>query len=88
MTVEADSRENVTVSWRSPFTLDDVPILHYSVYVTSQGVSEQINTTETNVTLRRPCVSTIYHISAWNGVGEGNATSNGEIAYSYLSITI
>ena len=58
VTVKADSKESVRVSWRPPFTLDNVPILHYSVYVTSQGVSEQINTTETSITLRRPCAST------------------------------
>ena len=75
--VEADSRKNIRVSWRPPFTLDDVPILHYSVYVTNQGVSEQINTTET-ITLRQPCASTTYSISAWNEVGEGNTTTFGE----------
>ncbi|CAI8038155.1 hypothetical protein GBAR_LOCUS21281, partial [Geodia barretti] len=68
------SKESVIVSWSPPFTLEGVPILHYSVYITSQGVSEQRNTTETHITLERPCASTTYQISAWNEVGEGNAT--------------
>ena len=68
VTVERISRENMRVSWSPPFTLDGVPILDYSVYITNQGVSEQLTTTETNITLRRPCASTIYHISAWNKV--------------------
>ena len=72
------SVDNVAVSWRPPFTLEGVPILHYSVYITSQGLSEQRNTTETNITLERPCASTTYQISAWNEVGEGNATRKGK----------
>ena len=66
------------MSWSPPFTLEGVPILHYSVYITSQGVSEQTNTTETHITLERPCASTTYQISAWNEVGEGNATRKGD----------
>ncbi|CAI8016253.1 hypothetical protein GBAR_LOCUS9981, partial [Geodia barretti] len=68
------SKDSVIMSWSPPFTLEGVPILHYSVYITSQGVSEQRNTTETHITLERPCASTTYQISAWNEVGEGNAT--------------
>ena len=71
------SVERVIVSWSPPFTLGGVPILHYSVYITSQGVSEQRNTTETHISLERPCASTTYQISAWNEVGEGNATRKG-----------
>ena len=37
---------SVVMSWSPPFTLDGVPILHYSVYITSQRLSEQRNTTE------------------------------------------
>ncbi|CAI8022428.1 hypothetical protein GBAR_LOCUS13172, partial [Geodia barretti] len=73
----AASKDIVVVSWSPPFTLEGVPILHYSVYITSQGVSEQRNTTETHISLERPCASTTYQISAWNEVGEGNATSTG-----------
>ena len=79
VSVEGISLESVAVSWSHPFTLDGVPILQYSVYTTSQGVSEQFNTTETNITLGRPRASTTYQISAWNEVGEGNATTFGEI---------
>ena len=53
------SGESVIVSWSPPFSLEGVPILHYSVYITSQGVSEQRNTTETHISLERPCASTI-----------------------------
>ncbi|CAI8042629.1 hypothetical protein GBAR_LOCUS23637 [Geodia barretti] len=74
VSVEADGVDSINVSWSPPFTLEGVPILHYSVYITSQGVSEQRNTTETHITLERPCASTTYQISAWNEVGEGNAT--------------
>ena len=70
--------DGIIVSWSPPFTLEGVPILHYSVYNTSQGVSEQRNTTETHITLERPCGSTTYQISAWNEVGEGNATRKGK----------
>ena len=77
--VEGISFETVAVSWSAPFTLDEVPILQYSVYTTSQGVSEQFYTTETNITLGTPRASTTYQISAWNEVGEGNASTFGEI---------
>ena len=87
MTVQADNRENVRVSWSPPFTLDGVLILHYSVYITSQGVSEQINTTATSITLRRSCASTTYSISAWNEVGEGNTTTFGMHLHSYRKLT-
>ena len=80
--VEEISLESVAVFWSPPFTLDGVPILQYSVYTTSQGISEQFNTTETNIVLRRPCSRTTYQISAWNEVGEGNATTFGEILIS------
>ena len=76
MSVEGISLESVAVSWSPPFTLDGVPILQYSVYTTSQGISEQFNTTETNIVLGRPCSITTYQISAWN---EGNASTFGEI---------
>ena len=55
VSVEGISLESVAVSWSPPFTLDEVPILQYSVYTTSQGISEQFNTTETNIVLGRPC---------------------------------
>ena len=77
--VEGISLESVAVSWSPPFTLDGVPILQYSVYTTSQGISEQFNTTEINIVLGRPCSITTYQISAWNEVGEGNASTFGEI---------
>ena len=74
------SSESVNVSWSPPFTLDEIPILYYTVNVTSQGtLTEQINTTETHITLERPCASTTYQISAWNEVGEGSAAEYGEI---------
>ena len=78
ISVETVGVDGIIVSWSPPFTLEGVPILHYSVYITSQGVSEQRNTTETHITLERPCGSTTYQISAWNEVGEGNATGKGE----------
>ena len=78
--VDVVSSESVNVSWSSPFTLDEIPILYYTVNVTSQGtLNEQINTTETHITLERPCTSATYHISAWNEVGEGSAAEYGEI---------
>ena len=84
--VEADSRESVRVSWSPPFTLDGVPILHYSVYITSKGFLEQRNTTETSIILRRPHASITYQITAWNRVGEGNASKTlGETSLYCLS---
>ena len=80
------SRDRVIVSWSPPFTLDGIPILYYTVNIISQGVvTEQINTTETHITLERPCVSTTYQISAWNDVGEGNATISRKL---YILCTI
>ena len=79
------SKDSVIMSWSPPFTLEGVPILHYSVYITSQGVSEQKNTTETHIALERPSVSTTYQISAWNAVGEGNATRKGNTVYFYCN---
>ena len=70
MTVNQVSVERVNVSWTPPFTLSEVPILMYTVYITSQGYTETMNTTETRFTLRS-CASTTYEISAWNEVGEG-----------------
>ena len=83
------SRDRVIVSWSPPFTLDGIPILYYIVNIISQGVvTEQINTTETLITLERPCVSTTYQISAWNDVGEGNATISGKRTLLYILCTI
>ena len=81
MYVNQVSVESVNVSWTPPFTLNEVPILMYTVYITSQGYTETMNTTETSITLERPCASTTYEISAWNEVGEGNITKYGEILY-------
>ena len=69
--VDQVSVESVNVSWTPPFTLNEVPILMYTVYITSQGYTETMNTTETSITLERPCASTTYEISAWNEVREG-----------------
>ena len=83
------SRDRVIVSWSPPFTLDGIPILYYIVNIISQGVvTEQINTTETLITLERPCVSTTYQISTWNDVGEGNATISGKRTLLYILCTI
>ena len=76
--VDQVSVESVNVSWTPPFTLSEVPILMYTVYITSQGYTETINTTETRITLERPCASTTYEISAWNEVGEGDIATCGE----------
>ena len=81
MNIDQVSVESVNVSWTPPFTLNQVPILMYTVYITSQGYTETMNTTETSITLERPCASTTYEISAWNEVGEGNITKYGEILY-------
>ena len=79
VSVDQVSVESVTVSWSPPFTLDGVPILQYTVYVTSKGRTEVWNTTEMQITLERPHASTTYQISAWNRVGEGNASRYGEL---------
>ena len=79
------SDDRVIVSWSPPYTLDGIPILYYTVNIISQGVvTEQINTNETLITLERPCVSTTYQISAWNDVGEGNATISGKTYSMWL----
>ena len=83
--VDVVSSESVNVSWSPPFTLGGIPILHYTVSVISQGIlTVQINTTETHITLERPCASTTYRISGWNDVGEGNTT----ITSNYIDIAI
>ena len=79
--VDQVSLESVNVSWTPPFTLSEVPILMYTVYITSQGYTETMNTTETRITLERPCASTTYEISAWNEVGEGEKATYGEILH-------
>ena len=83
--VDQVSVESVNISWAPPFTLSEVPILMYTVYITSQGYTETMNTTETRITLERPCASTTYEISAWNEVGEGNiaTVTYGEIIYMH-----
>ena len=80
MSIDVVYMESVNVSWSPPFTLSGVPILHYSVNITSQGHTVQRNTTDTYIILERPCTSTTYQISAWNEVGEGNITTYGEIS--------
>ena len=77
VSVKTISAKSVMVSWSPPSTLAGIPILHYSVYITSEGLTEQINTTETHITMGRPCSSTTYQISAWNEVGEGNTSTGG-----------
>ena len=79
--VDRVSVESVSVSWTPPFTLSEVPILMYTVYITSQGYTETMNTTETRITQERPCASTTYEISAWNEVGEGDRATYGEIYF-------
>ena len=74
--VEQVSVDTVNVSWSPPFTLEGVPILHYTVYITSStGFSEAVNTTQTEISLQRPCADTTYQVSGWNEVGEGNTSS-------------
>ena len=74
--VEEVSVDTVSVSWSPPFTLEGVPILHYTVYITSStGSSEAVNTTQTEISLQRPCADTTYQVSSWNGVGEGYTSS-------------
>ena len=77
--VEQVTDESVKVSWSPPFTLSGVPILHYTVYITSNGLTETLNTSQPQVTLDRPCSTTTYQISAWNDVGEGNKSSSVKI---------
>ena len=74
VTVKGVSRESVNLFWSPPFTLDGVSILHYSVYISSNEFSGKNDTTETSITLRRPYASITYQITAWNSVGEGNAS--------------
>ena len=74
--MEQVSVDTVNVSWNPPFTLEGVPILHYTVYITSStGSSEAVNTTQTGISLQRPCADTTYQVSGWNEVGEGNTSS-------------
>ena len=69
--------DNMTLSWRPPFTLDGVSIYRYSVYIISPRHTKTESTTETHITLERPYSSTTYQISAWNGGGEGNTSIYG-----------
>ena len=76
--MEQVSVDTVSVSWSPPFTLEGVPILNYTVYITSStGFSEAVNTThvQTEISLQRPCADTTYQVSGWNEVGEGNTSS-------------
>ena len=74
--VEEVSVDTVSVSWSPPFTLEGVPILHYTVCITSStGSSEAVNTTQTEISLQRPCADTTYQVSGWNEVGKGNTSS-------------
>ena len=73
--VELVSVDTVSVSWSPPFTLEVVPIFHYTLYITSStGYSEAVNTTQTAVSLPRPLTDTTFKVSAWNEVGEGNTS--------------
>ena len=71
--------QSVNVSWSPPLTLDGVPILQYSVNITSQGRTVQRNTIDTYITLERPCTTTTYQITAWSLAGQGLAAIYGEI---------
>ena len=71
--------QSVNVSWSPPLTLDGVPILQYSVNITSQGLTVQRNTNDTYITLERPCTTTTYQITAWSLAGQGLAAIYGEI---------
>ena len=71
--------QSVNVSWSPPLTLDGVPILQYSVNITSQGLTVQRNTNDTYTTLERPCTTTTYQITAWSLAGQGLAAIYGEI---------
>ena len=73
--------KNITLSWSPPFTLNGVPIIQYTVYIIRQRHTETVNTTKTQITLKKSCTNTAYQISAWNKVGEGDTTTYGIYAH-------
>ena len=86
MVIDEVGVDKINVSWIPPSTLDGVPILYYSVSITSRGHTEIVNTTDAHTILEKTCYSTLYNISAWNEVGEGNTITRGECTpYTYTA---
>ena len=79
VSVNVMDEQSVKVSWSPPITLDGVSILQYSVNIITQGLTVQRNTTDTYITLERPCTTTTYQITAWSLAGQGFAAIYGEI---------
>ena len=73
VSVDVVDELSVNVSWRPPLTLHGVSILQYSVNITSQGFTALRNTTDTYITLERPCTTATYQITAWSLAGQGYA---------------
>ena len=72
VSIDIVGEHSVNVSWSPPLTLDGVSILQYSVNIT-QGLTVQRNTTDTYLTVEKPCTTTTYQITAWSLAGQGFA---------------
>ena len=81
VSVDIMDKQTVNISWSPPLTLDGVSILQYSVNITSQGFIALRNTTDTYITLERPCTTATYQITAWSLAGQGIAA-----IYAYSEI--
>ena len=73
--VELVNLNTINISWVPPFTLEGVSIHNYTVYISSSDYNETVNTTQSEISLERPCRETSYSVSGWNEVGEGNTSS-------------
>ena len=72
---EVVSWNTINLTWVSPFTLEGVSIHNYTVYISNSDYNEIVNTTQSEISLERPCRVTSYSVSGWNEVGEGNTSS-------------
>ena len=80
----SESRNNLTLRWNLP---SGSTIIFYTVYVNISRTATEfyINVTTREYTLENPCSDVLFRVTAWDNIGEGNATtllyrhhSNGE----------
>ena len=74
----------LTLRWNFPY---EMTVIVYTVYVniTHTGIEISYNTTMREYTIENPCSDVLFRVTAWDDIGEGNATtllyrhsSNGE----------
>lgn len=81
LTVEASGGQtHLTFRWNPPFDMvltNDSIISMYTVYVniSRTGIEIRFNTTMRQYSIENPCSSVTFKVTAWNDIGEGNAST-------------